>query len=201
MTYTPTLMQRFKRLIRWRDFKNVLTRIFIHRNYFLSEKELRARRKKRWKSRRDYDHTVPLMATFGRQIIMRDGPYCAGNCGRNMKKGPNKKIRTIDHIIPVSKGGKTVLENLQIMCRFCNQAKGNRYDPKIDKPRRHRDHSRNRRGMLPASLTAKTTLMPMPKQKGAPTIYKIVPLPEHELPSEIYEGKQPSRAQKHRYQL
>ncbi len=33
---------------------------------------------------------------------------------------------TIDHIIPVSRGGKSVYENLQILCGPCNSSKGNR---------------------------------------------------------------------------
>ena len=32
----------------------------------------------------------------------------------------------IDHIYPISKGGKTVYENLQTLCRACNKNKGNR---------------------------------------------------------------------------
>ena len=32
--------------------------------------------------------------------------------------------RNIDHIIPINKGGKSVLENLQIFCRSCNVKKG-----------------------------------------------------------------------------
>jgi 5-methylcytosine-specific restriction endonuclease McrA len=30
---------------------------------------------------------------------------------------------TIDHIIPIAKGGKSHKENLQVMCRGCNHAK------------------------------------------------------------------------------
>jgi 5-methylcytosine-specific restriction endonuclease McrA len=32
----------------------------------------------------------------------------------------------IDHIVPYSKGGRTVLENGQAVCRECNQKKGNK---------------------------------------------------------------------------
>ena len=41
---------------------------------------------------------------------------------RLLKK--QKMKMEIDHIIPMNKGGKSVVENLQILCRQCNGTKG-----------------------------------------------------------------------------
>jgi hypothetical protein len=37
-----------------------------------------------------------------------------------------------DHIIPYSKGGPTSVENLRVLCRTCNRARGNRVDDLLD---------------------------------------------------------------------
>lgn len=38
------------------------------------------------------------------------------------------KLRTIDHVIPLSKGGTNKEDNLQVVCRECNENKGNYYE-------------------------------------------------------------------------
>lgn len=55
-------------------------------------------------------------------VLMRDGNRCK-LCGAKCNDG----LLNIhfDHIVPWSKGGETVLENLQVLCSTCNEAKGN----------------------------------------------------------------------------
>ena len=56
------------------------------------------------------------------QVLMRDGNRCK-ICGVTCSEGLHNIH--FDHIIPWSKGGETVLENLQVLCSACNEAKGN----------------------------------------------------------------------------
>lgn len=58
-------------------------------------------------------------------ILKRDGFKCA-LCGRSADDGVKLHV---DHIIPVSKGGKTVPENLRTLCDSCNLGKSDKYDP------------------------------------------------------------------------
>ncbi len=52
-------------------------------------------------------------------VLMRDSARCR-LCGANPSSGA---ILHVDHIRPWSKGGETVLENLQILCEPCNIGK------------------------------------------------------------------------------
>ena len=46
-------------------------------------------------------------------------PKCGGNFAYEEMEG--------DHIVPWSKGGKTALENLQMLCRRCNALKSDKF--------------------------------------------------------------------------
>lgn len=54
------------------------------------------------------------------KVMQRDGFKCL--CGRSPATDPAVTLE-IDHITPWSKGGETVLENLQTLCRQCNSGK------------------------------------------------------------------------------
>lgn len=57
-----------------------------------------------------------------RQVKIRDN-YTCQCCGKYM---PDEVGLHIDHIVPVSRGGKSILSNLQVLCDRCNLRKGNR---------------------------------------------------------------------------
>lgn len=63
------------------------------------------------------EEAMKLNDSIKRKVFERDGRYCAV-CGCSEKL-------CIDHIIPVSRGGFTVLDNLQVLCEKCNLQKSN----------------------------------------------------------------------------
>jgi 5-methylcytosine-specific restriction endonuclease McrA len=54
-----------------------------------------------------------------RNVLTRDGFKCV-YCGKTGKR------LTIDHVVPVSKGGKSTFENCVAACPDCNHKKGNK---------------------------------------------------------------------------
>ncbi len=57
-------------------------------------------------------------------VMKRDGFRCV-LCGMSRKDGA---ILHVDHIIPVSKGGKTEMKNLRTLCERCNLGKSNKIE-------------------------------------------------------------------------
>lgn len=63
-----------------------------------------------------------MTAKLRLQIKERDLFTCC-QCGNSVYDEPNLLLE-IDHIIPISKGGLTVVDNLQTLCWKCNRSKG-----------------------------------------------------------------------------
>ena len=81
--------------------------------------------KKRQKQKESKEYQRRIMTDSLRYDIMkRDGFHCV-LCGRGAEDGVKLHV---DHIIPVSKGGKTVPENLRTLCENCNLRKRDKYD-------------------------------------------------------------------------
>jgi len=60
-------------------------------------------------------------------LLMRDGPLCQ-ICGELMdwKTGRHCQRVSLDHIIPISKGGAHTMDNVRLVHLSCNSRKGNK---------------------------------------------------------------------------
>lgn len=58
-----------------------------------------------------------------RNVMIRDGFVCQ-YCGSNEEL-------TVDHVVPVAKGGKTAFENCVTACKVCNSRKGDRLPTQV----------------------------------------------------------------------
>lgn len=59
-------------------------------------------------------------------VLKRDGNQCV-KCGASPRKD-KPVVLEVDHIIPVSRSGSREIDNLQTLCRACNQGKKDRDD-------------------------------------------------------------------------
>lgn len=74
-----------------------------------------------WNRVKGFDRYVE--AVRREEIFERDGYRCQ-ICRRKTKgKWPDPRSATLDHIVPLSKGGEHVSENLQCACWRCNHHK------------------------------------------------------------------------------
>ena len=77
--------------------------------------------KKIWKHSARDSRTVPGSLRY--QVLTRAKHRCR-LCGISA----DEKALDVDHIIPVNKGGRTVIENLQALCYTCNSQKSDKDD-------------------------------------------------------------------------
>lgn len=66
-----------------------------------------------------------LMTKKLREFIKKRDNFTCCNCGNSTQVEPNLLLE-IDHIIPVSKGGRTEEDNLQTLCWKCNREKSDK---------------------------------------------------------------------------
>ena len=69
---------------------------------------------------RDYEKRKTAIRYSKHNVFLRDGYVCQ-YCGDDV----SKKSATLDHVLPVSHGGKTTFENTVCACATCNANKGN----------------------------------------------------------------------------
>lgn len=108
--------------------ESIRARIAKHRREHLAEHRERERRAAIIKNPLRRAHLLGLPDTLAlsqwEAIKRAYGGRCA-YCGTKPRK------LTIDHVVPISKGGGTVPENIVPACSFCNTSKGAREAPNV----------------------------------------------------------------------
>nr|DAU39466.1 MAG TPA: HNH endonuclease [Caudoviricetes sp.] len=80
-----------------------------------------------------YKHWRKRVLTASRDAGIAQCPHCGVRLDYTRGLQPNSAEP--DHILPVRWGGKNALENGRVLCRRCNQSRGDGTRPKV-KPRR-----------------------------------------------------------------
>lgn len=114
------------------DFHNDLISLNVEKITFkekahlrrLCEEKIQQYLQKRGLAIWNYRFTDDPVPDSIRYKILKAGKQRCALCGIKAKD----RMLDVDHIIPRSRGGKTVEENLQVLCAKCNRAKGNKDD-------------------------------------------------------------------------
>lgn len=94
---------------------------------------------------------LDLAARAKRRAVLAgltDCPICGAHL--DFSKGRSANSAEVDHIIPWSRGGEDTIENVRVVCRSCNQRRGNGM-------RRKRIGGRNDRGVYISSTNSSET--------------------------------------------
>jgi predicted restriction endonuclease len=89
-------------------------------DFVITNDEMSGNKKIEYKG--EISRDVPLGLRL--KILSRDNFRCIF-CGKSPATDFGTKLH-IDHVVPFSKGGKSILENLQTLCEECNLGKSNR---------------------------------------------------------------------------
>ena len=78
-------------------------------------------------SKKQHRTTLKLATMRARQTIIVDGQerLVCPLCSKFISKSKRKRAWSVDHIIPRSRGGRSNIENLQLVHKKCNEAKAN----------------------------------------------------------------------------
>ena len=80
-----------------------------------------------WNRGNKFEETInqerKIMNDYIRYNVLKRDNFSCQICGITAKDGAKLQV---DHIIPASKGGKTVMSNLQTLCERCNIGKSNK---------------------------------------------------------------------------
>lgn len=68
------------------------------------------------------DRAVPLKIRY--DVMKQDGYRCQ-KCGADQSQDKSVRLE-VDHVVAVSRGGKSTIDNLQTLCWACNQGKKDR---------------------------------------------------------------------------
>ena len=89
-------------------------------------KPLKHQSKKKRKNN-SYRRKTNIPKGLRKEVFKRD-KYTCKECGAkkgDIKADGTKVVLHVDHVIPVSKGGSDMLDNLQTLCADCNLNKSN----------------------------------------------------------------------------
>ena len=103
------------------------------RNHYSSEYQISTNKiyqifqliKEREEHRRSKEYQRNILSSSMRYNVLKRNNFRCQICGRSAQDGVTLEV---DHIIPISKGGKTEYSNLRTLCKDCNRGKSDKFE-------------------------------------------------------------------------